>query len=417
MSSLNRPDGVHFVMQPYRERIAIGKRSVMIQRIRLLSEQHGQYVLLSSLGQEAIEAIFSKESGYLLGETIWNYFQKPAYLIFCERLSKESNQVLLVIVRANEIYLDTLVDNEKLRTELVPLMTMQESFRIITCGDVSLSPIEEPGRFVLPKNIVQSFEVIKGQVFKSLPVLTNARLETLLLALKSRLLGSRISPTIIASSSALILSVVWWIYAVTPPREEVVIHKQEAPKADLAYLDFYRALKTPAPNQQLTELAQTIQKFYTLPGWQASTIAYDGLQYHIQLERMGGALEWLTQWAVNQNYGFNFSSKGAEVAVLSELSERPRPKAVYSLPQVMASLIDQLDLLSLNPSIMISDSKIFGQTKSRIVTINFTDVSPDTLVLIGDTLGSNLPLAISAINVNVRNGLLSGSVQLSVWGI
>ncbi len=154
-----------------------------------------------------------------------------------------------------------------------------------------------------------------------------------------------------------------------------------------------------------------------MPGWQASTIAYDGLQYHIQLERMGGALEWLTQWAVNQNYGFNFSSKGAEVAVLSELSERPRPKAVYSLPQVMASLIDQLDLLSLNPSIMISDSKIFGQTKSRIVTINFTDVSPDTLVLIGDTLGSNLPLAISAINVNVRNGLLSGSVQLSVWGI
>ena len=71
MSLLNRPDGVQFVVQPYRERIAIGKRAVMVQRIRLLSEQHGQYVLLSPLGQDAIEAVFSKESGYLLGETIW----------------------------------------------------------------------------------------------------------------------------------------------------------------------------------------------------------------------------------------------------------------------------------------------------------------------------------------------------------
>ncbi len=44
----------------------MGKRSVMVQRIRLLSEQHGQYVMFFPLGQDAIEAVFSKESGYLL---------------------------------------------------------------------------------------------------------------------------------------------------------------------------------------------------------------------------------------------------------------------------------------------------------------------------------------------------------------
>ncbi len=75
-----------------------------------------------------MEAVFSKESGYLLGENVWTYFDKSPYLIFCERLSKDTNQVLLVIVRANEVYLDTVVDNEKLRTELVPLMTMPGIF-------------------------------------------------------------------------------------------------------------------------------------------------------------------------------------------------------------------------------------------------------------------------------------------------
>ena len=75
MSLLNRPDGIQFVVQPYRERIAIGKRSVMVQRIRLLSEQHGQYVLISPLTKDAVEAVFSKESGYLLGESVWTYFR------------------------------------------------------------------------------------------------------------------------------------------------------------------------------------------------------------------------------------------------------------------------------------------------------------------------------------------------------
>ncbi len=83
----------------------------------------------------------------------------------------------------------------------------------------------------------------------------------------------------------------------------------------------------------------------------------------------------------------------------------------------MASLIDRLDSLFPNQSIGISDAKILGQTKSRTITISFTDASPDTLILIGDTLGDNLPLSIAAMNVSVRSGLLNGSVQLSVWGI
>lgn len=418
MSLLNRPDGIQFVVQPYRERIAIGKRSVMVQRIRLLSEQQGQYVLLSPLGADALEAVFSRESGYLLGETVWTYFDKPAYLIFCERLSKDNNQVLLVVIRANEVYLDILVDNDKLRSELLPLMTMQESFRVITCGDVSLSQIEAPGRFVLPRNLVSSFEIAKQPVFKNLPVLPSARLLTLLLALKSPLLGPRISPAMLTAAAAVILAVVWWIYAVIPPNhEEVVVEKVAVQQPDQAFMDFYAAMRSPIPAQQLAELASIIPVFYALPGWEVATVNYDGSRYRMQMNRQGGSLQWLTQWVGNRHYVLNLNAKGAEIIVPSELGVRPKPQALYPLPQEMAFLIDQLDGLFPNQSVNISDPRIFGQTQSRTVTINFADASPDTLALIGDTLGDNLPLSISTINVSARNGLLNGSIQLSVWGI
>lgn len=418
MSLLNRPDGVQFVVQPYRERIAIGKRAVMVQRIRLLSEQHGQYVLLSPLGKDAIEAVFSKESGYLLGETVWHYFEKPAYLIFCERLTKETNQVLLVVIRANEVYLDTVVDNDKLRAELLPLMTMQETFQVLTCGEVTLKPVESPGGFTLPKNLINSFAEIKEPVFKNLPILASAQLLTLMLAIKSPLLGSRISPTMIALGSAAVLAVVWWVYTVHPPtHQKVVMTQVVAQKPDLSYVDFYAAMKSPAPEQQLDELAQTIQIFYGLPGWQAANIRYEGSTYRIQMSRLGGSLQWLTKWAAAQNYALNLSASGAEIGIASQLQERPRPKALYPLAQVMASLVDQLDKIFPNQAVSISDPKILGQTKSRTITINFADASPDTLMLIGNTLGASLPLSISAMNVTVRSGLLNGSVQLSVWGI
>jgi hypothetical protein len=416
MSLLNRPDGVQFVVQPYRERITIGKRSLMVQRIRLLSEQHGQYVLLSPLGEGALEAVFSREAGYLLGETVWMYFDRPAYLIFCERLSKDNNQVLLVIVRGNEIYLDALVDNDKLRAELLPLMTMQESFRVITYGEVTLNQNQAPGNFELPKNLVSSFEIAKEPVFKNLPILNDARLLTLLLALKSPLLGAKVQPIAIIGGVVTLLAVIWWFYPTASLNEKTGINNLLAQQPNLAYLDFYTAMKSPTPQQQLKELTQTIQAFYDLPGWQASNITYSSNQYRIQLNRDGGNLQWLEKWAAGQHFLLNLSSNGAEIVTPSLLTQRPAPKVVYPLSQVTASLIDQLDLLFPNQAVTISELKVSGQTQARTLNIRFVDASPDILELLGRTLGNELPLSIAMINIDVLGGLLNGSVQLSVWG-
>jgi hypothetical protein len=417
MSLLTRPDGVQFVVQPYRERIAIGKRSVMAQRIRFLADQHGPYVLLAPLIPGAIEAIFSRESGYLLGESIWTYFDKPPYLIFCERLSKDNNQVLLIIIRANEIYLDALVDNDKLRSELLPLMTMHESFRVITSGEVSLGQKEDTNHFELPKNLVTSFEIAKEPVFKSLPVYKQVRLLTLPIALKSPLLGHRISPAILGGGIAVILAVIWWIYYVYPAeRQAVSLPQLVAQLPDEAYASFYTAMKTPAPEQQLIELARITQSFYSLPGWQAGEIRYDDGQYRVKLIRQGGTLNWLNHWVYQHHYLLNLHAEDAEVAVPSQLTPRSTPKAMYSISEIMASLVDNLDRMFMNQNISISEPRIFGMTKLRTLTINLTDATPDTLLLIGKTVGG-LPLSVTGMNVSLRSGLLYGSVQLSVWGI
>ena len=418
MSLLNRPDGIQFVVQAYRERLPLGKRSNLVSRICALAEQHGQYVLLSPVGQQFFEAVFSRQPGYLLGETVWTYFERQAYLIYCERLSRDNNQVLLVVIRNNEVYLDSLVDNDKLRVELLPLSTSQETFRVIVYGEVSLTEHETTGNhFVLPKNIVSSFEIAKEPIYKSLPAIDTWRLLTLPLALKSPLLGSRVPVKVIALGVAIVIAGAWWVYKISEDSSSMIIPKATAQKPDNSYTDFYSAMRTPMPSLQLNELAQTIEKFYALPGWQTGQVRYDSGQYRIELDRQGGTIQWLTQWAGNNQYMLNFGSKVAEIVLPSNLPGRPRPQALYSLQPVMASLIDQLDSMFPNQVINLSDVKQFGLTKSRVITINLTDVSPDVLTFIGKNIGNDLPLSITAVNVNVRTGLLSGSIQLSVWGI
>src|SRR5262249_33510198 len=151
-----------------------------------------------------------------------------------------------------------------------------------------------------PKNLINSFEIAKEPVFKNLPVYPSARLLTLLLTLKSPLLGPRISPAVLITAAIAVLAAAWWIYATHSPDQKAGIQVVEE-KPDLAYVDFYAAMSSPAPTQQLNELAQTIQVFYGLPGWQARAIRSEGSRYHIQLERLGGSLQWLTRWAEQQN--------------------------------------------------------------------------------------------------------------------
>ncbi len=411
MTILNKPDGTQFIVQAYRERLALGKRSALVQKLRALAEQHGQYLLLLPMPQRTLEVVFSKDPGYLLAETVWNYFERPNNLIFCERLSKDHNQVLLIAIRDGEVYLDTQIENEKIKTELLPLLTAEATYRVVISGDVSLT---------LEEGAASSFEVSKESILKQLPILNTCRLSTLSLTLKSPLLGSRFTPLTLAAATIVFLGVVWglYIYLNKPEPQVTTPQSQAINQQDNSYTDFYSSLNSPAPSEQMEELAQNILRLYNLPsGWQPGEMHFENKNYQFGLIRQGGSVQEMQNWARNHNYSFNLGLEGAELALPSILSNRNVPRVVYSLQQVMASLIDKLDPLFTENAVSVGEIRQQGKVNSRTITINLKDISPEILPLIGNVLGESLPLSITAIDVKVNAGLLSGTIQLSAWGI
>src|SRR5437868_5376483 len=149
MTLLIRDDGTRFILRAYRERITIAKKSLLRHRIELLAEQHGSYANLSQVNSTELEIALAFETGFLLGDAIWSYFDKAPNLIFCERLPGEDQNLLVIVVRAGSIYLDTQLTDEELAGELLPLLTDHEPFRIIVAPDVPLTEVSSPNCFAL----------------------------------------------------------------------------------------------------------------------------------------------------------------------------------------------------------------------------------------------------------------------------
>ncbi len=409
---LAKPDGTQFIVQAYRERLNLGKRSALVQKLRDLAEQHGQYLLLLPMPQRTVEVVFSKDPGYLMAETVWNFYDKPTHLIFCERLSKDHNQVLLIVIREGEVYLDTQVENEKVKNELLPL-TSEQTYRVIVSGDVALSEEETKG-------FASSFETIRDSIIKQLPVLNTCRLSTLALALKSPVLGSRITPLNLAAATIVFLCIIWgaYFYLKKPETPATLPQPQALNQKDNGYADFYASLNSPTPSEQIEFVAQNFLRLYNLPqGWEAGELHFNNNNYRFNLIRQGGSVEEMQDWAKQHNYAFDLGTDSAALSLTSTLSNRGIPRVIYPLQPVVAFLIDKLDPLFADNAITVGEISEIGKVRTRGLTINLKDVSPEILPLIGNVLGADLPLSISTIDVKVNAGLISGTIQLSAWGI
>lgn len=410
---LAKPDGTQFIVQAYRERLTLRKRSALVQKLRDLAEQHGQYLLLLPMPQRAIEVVFSKDPGYLMAETIWNFYAKPSHLIFCERLSKDHNQVLLTVIREGEVYLDTQIENEKVKNELLSLLTSEQTYRVIVSGDVALSEEEAKG-------FASSFEAIRDSVIKQLPVLNTCRLSTLALALKSPLLGSRITPLNLAAATIVFLCIIWgaYFYLKKPETPATLPQPQALNQTDNSYTEFYASLNSPAPSEQMEFVAQNFLRLYNLPmGWEAGELHLNNNNYRFSLIRQGGNIEEMQAWATQHNFDFDLGTDGAELSLTSTLSNRGIPRVIYPLQPVVAFLIDKLDPLFADNAIYVGEMRETGKVRTRSLTINLKDISPEILPLVGNILGADLPLSISTIDVKVNAGLITGTIQLSAWGI
>jgi len=412
MSTLVRSDGTQFVMQAYRELLSATKKTRIVQEIRLLAEQQGQYVRLFKKGKSQYEAVFSTDPGCLLGESIWHYFGEPENLIYCEALP-DSAQILVVVIRSGSVYIDTQILGSSLQSELLPLMTGDLQYRIVTSGNVPLRKGEGFGTFRFPKELVESFETLDELLFPGLSALKSLQLQPLPLALKSEHLNLGFS------TPALILIVIvlglggWWF--LTPKQEEVPLRQDILKTLSNPYRAYYRALETPAPAQQLSKIVGVVNQLYLLPGWTATKLNYDGKRYRISVIPDGGEMSLIAQWAREHDYRFHLSSQGSELIYHPQFSQRSKPTTIYSNEQVVTQLVDQLDRLLHHQAVNLGSSLQRGNVQETLLTIRLEGVSPDLLDLVSREL-SDLPVELQSVNLNLRSGLMSGTIQLSVWG-
>lgn len=413
MPTLTRSDDIQFVMQPYRETLTLKKKSLLAQEVKYLAESHGQFVRLLASKEGKLDAIFSREPGYLLGESIWQHFHKPNDLIYCEEQA-DSHSVMLVVVQNASVYIDTIIPVKALRAELMPLLTGKHSYQVFLYGDVPITQTQDDAdsRFLLPKEFVTQIVQLDEPVFMDLEVAEDNKLLPLNMALKSGHLNSYTFAIALVGILVFIALGVWWL---TGSKSDEMVAADSLLPHHNPYADFNHATSTPDPSRQLKQLAQACDDILTLPGWQLEHLALQGQHVNFSLREDAGTYEELADWAASQHFFSHITVAGAEISQSMHLPKRQPAETIMPIEKTVAVLMDQVDELMTSQAVKFGHTYLHGRSKEARLTIEFTGVSPTMLSMIG-TEFKGLPVQLVSVQADVKQGLLQGNIQLSVWG-
>ncbi len=412
MAIITRKDGVKFLTQVYRERIGITNRRLLVQEIRMLSSQHGPYISIMRKIKRELEVAFGSEPGYLLGELVWDYFGRPDNLIFCEAIN-ESAQCILVVIRNASVYLDRRLLSSEVHDELIPICADTIQYDVYTYGDVAIRDVDTFGdaTFKLPKQLVAKFNHLKASIVDKLAPSPEFELKPLPTILRSRYLRNRI-PVLIACAALSAVVGGWWYFSANSGALGPAVPLAQAPHQ---IQNYEIALSSPRPSAIFDELAKKIDQLYLIPGWYAARITFSGDKYHVGMRSQGGDLWYLTDWAKQHYYDLRITTDGAELTLESHLQKRRLPGRYPAMQLVVGTLMTRIEHVLKVDAIHVDSTHQRGTMQETKFTLNLKQLSPDLLDLVGQEL-EDLPLSLSSIDLQLKDGLIDGTVQLSVWG-
>src|SRR5689334_4634429 len=188
MPYITREDGERFVIPSYRDVLTANQTNQLKREIKLLSQSYGEYITLQKKSATQYEVAFSTDTGYLLGESIWHHFKKPADMIYCEAIPN-TTEAILVIVKSGSVYLDGSFPLDSIPEELIIFLTQQNHFQIYTYGDVPITETPESGKFSFEASSVKSFTILDKPVFPTLNLLKIYQLRLVDQVLKAQGIG------------------------------------------------------------------------------------------------------------------------------------------------------------------------------------------------------------------------------------
>ncbi len=413
MPIVKRGDGAQFVTYSYRELIDSQKTSILKNEIRQLAGNHGDYVRIYKRPNKKYEVVFGRESGILLGESVWEYFGKPQNLIYSEEIGTDG-EALLVVVRSGFVYLDINVPIESVADELAGVISDNVKYDIYVHGNVFVNT-DKRRKSAIPQEYINEFKRLENSAFDALPLDQRLHLQPLELALRD--IGTSTDKIFILSSLIVILLIasIWWYFSEKPAKPKPVVVKPQ-PVAPAPVIPAYvSALSTPDPALILQEMASVATKVFFIPGWTATSIVYNAGNYTIQLKRENGTFEFLQNWANQQNMQMQLTSSSATLSYRSVLDRRKPPNALPALQPLLLGLMDRLQYLLPNSNVSISDiSSVVGSRKTEL-TIPLNEMSTDTLNLLGKEL-SGYPIELKSANISISENIFGGTIVLTVLG-
>ncbi len=415
MSQLQRYDGVEFIIFSYRQLLTAATPGMLKREMKLLSSDNGQYVKCFPR-DEGIEAVFSQDQGYLLAETVWDYFEKPNNLIYCEELPSGNNAVLIVI-RGGNVFLDAEVSVSNLVDELSALALGSTPYQIKLFGYLPIG--DDPQSFQFLSQNIASIDWLESSAFLALTPNPDYAMSSLKQAFSDlgytqalyRKLGIGFGVLVILSF------IVWFAFLRPTPIAPVVpVVTGPPPPPPDPYLNFKQALETSAPDQILTELITTLNDAYTVPGWTPQSLAWENNTATVTLSKDGGNAGILLAWKRHQpNVKLSIDSGQAVITYPLDIPSRPVPNAIYKLPDLLANLYDELDLKFPGTTVSVGAMETEEHYRQSSITISFTAQSPDSLMVLADIL-KGLPVVLNTATLTVNDGLLSGQLAIQLIG-
>lgn len=404
MTTITREDGTQFVTQSYRELLLPKSATFLKTELRTLAQTNGRYAKIFKQRGGQMEAVFSPDAGYLLGETVWQYFNKPYNLVFCEA---HDGQFIVVIVKNGMIYLDALLSQEALQAEMIALSADTIKFDVKVHGKVPFGESVTEGALGLPANSMKSFTPLGASVFAALPEQSSYLLQDIEQAINAARIG-KLPATVSVGLTILLMLSAWWLW----PASELDVQPQEQQDP---YLLFEQALATPAPAAQLNELIGDFNEVSLLSGWEVTNVQYNSAGVHLVLHSTGGPTRQLITWAQSRGFIVQLTGEGAEVYMPTRVPKRALTKNVLSSLDTLSTIIDRMMEVVPSKTVTIGEVKHHGLFKTTDISIQIHNISTDILGIIAKQL-AKLPITLQATDINVNNALFTGTVKLTVIG-
>lgn len=421
MPVLTRDDGAQFAVYTYRETLSTKNIAMLRREAMIISRENGQFARFFTLISGEVEAVFSRDPGYLLGELVWQHFDKPLDLIYCEALDDGEN-ALLIVVRGGSVYLDAELPIVNLADEFLSLISGDNSYEIYVYGDVPLAEFATDEKFAFDSALVASFTELPTPVYPTIALDPAYRLLPIDEALVNfKPPTSPVTKVIIAIVLIGILGYVGWkilqptpqIATVTPGN--IITPTQQTKTTRNPYSTYQSQLATPAPSDIIMSAVADTQLLLTIPGWTPTNMTYDKGALTFDLKANGGDLGILLSWVKMNKVDLEGASGKAVIVFPLNVQPRAKPTIIYSLRDTVASLYDILKRIIPDSGPSLGATTQADNFKKTVFEISFAGVSPETLVLLAREL-QTYPVILDTFSLSIDSGILSGTMQLQILG-